>query len=362
MGVVLLQILQWILRIILFLLLFILILVAIILIVPIRYQAEGEFLEKKPGVRGKITWFFYLVSMKFAYEEEFCFVLRVFGFKVLDSGTENEPKKVKKNPVEEEEPVWEGNSVQDENAVREENPVQVEPVREENLKKSDEAENTVHEMEYSLADLEKEIEDAAKEEADTIDKMIQQQVTSSINEEDIANDVQKKSVFDKIEEKKLKLEDIIQKVKDIILKIQEGKLKAEHYLELWNRKETQVTFSRAKRKLGKMIKAILPRTWNVIGEIGFSDPATTGQLMAVFGAMYPVIGSHVQIVPDFEEEVMNIRGNIKGHIRLGNLLYQLISLILNIHCFKFIKLILDELSGSKKSNKQNNSKKNKKET
>ena len=362
MGVVLLQILQWILRIVLFLLLLILILAAIVLIVPIRYQAEGEFLEKKPGVRGKITWFFYLVSMKFAYEEEFCFVLRVFGVKVLDSGTENEPKKVKKNPVEEEEPVWEGNSVRDENAVREENPVQVEPVREENLKKSDEAENTVHETEYSLADLEKEIEDAAKEEADTIDKMIQQQVTSSINEEDIANDVQKKSVFDKIEDIKLKLEDIIQKVKDIILKIQEGKLKAEHYLELWNRKETQVTFSRAKRKLGKMIKAILPRKWNVIGEIGFSDPATTGQLMGVFGAMYPVIGSHVQIVPDFEEEIMNVRGNVKGHIRLGNLLYQLVSLILNIHCFKFIKLILDELSGSKKSNKQNNSKKNKKET
>ena len=193
MGVVLLQILQWILRIILFLLLLILILAAIVLIVPIRYQAEGEFIEKKPGVRGKITWFFYLVSMKFAYEEEFCFVLRVFGFKVLDSGTEKEPKKGKENPVEEEESVWEGNSVQNENIVREENPVQ-----EENLKKSDEAENTVHETEYSLADLEKEIEDAAKEEADTIDKTIQQQVISSINEEDIANDVQKKSVFDKI--------------------------------------------------------------------------------------------------------------------------------------------------------------------
>ena len=71
MGVVLLQILQWILRIILFLLLLILILIAIILIVPIRYQAEGEFLEKKPGVRGKITWFFYLIYMKFCYDEEF---------------------------------------------------------------------------------------------------------------------------------------------------------------------------------------------------------------------------------------------------------------------------------------------------
>ena len=85
MGVVLLQILQWILRIILFFLLLIAVLLAIILIVPIRYRAEGELLEKKAGVRGKITWFFYLIYMKFAYEEDLHIVVRVLGFKVYDS-------------------------------------------------------------------------------------------------------------------------------------------------------------------------------------------------------------------------------------------------------------------------------------
>ena len=85
MGVVLLQILQWILRIILFLLILILVLGTIILIVPIRYRAEGGLLERKPSVQGKITWFFYLIYMRFCYEEEFRMQVRVCGFKVFYS-------------------------------------------------------------------------------------------------------------------------------------------------------------------------------------------------------------------------------------------------------------------------------------
>ena len=371
MGVVLFQILQWILRIILFLLLFIVILVTIILVVPVRYKVEGEFLEKKPGVRGKITWFFYLIYIKFAYEEEFNIMLRVLGFKVFDSGKENEPKKVKKDSERADniEKVSNAENTVNETAEKANDTVETgiagktdTKSAEEEYPTSEDVKLEKQENEYSLTDWEKEIEAEAKEEADVAEWLIQKQTSASESKEETVVEERKKTLFDKIEDIKLKIQDILQKVKDIIAKIQEGKLKAEYYLELWNRKETQVTFNRAKRKLGKMVKAILPRKWNVIGEIGFSDPATTGKLMGVLGVMYPIIGSHVQIVPDFEEEIMSIQGNVKGHIRLGNLLYQMVSLILNIHCFKFIKLVLDELSGSKKSNKQNNSKKNKKET
>ena len=256
MQVVLLQILLWILRIILFLLLLIFALIVIIMIIPIQYRVEGELHDKKPGIRGKVTWFFYLINMKFAYEEEFHMVVRVFGFKVYDSGQE-----------------------------------------------------LSCEQEQSMKD--------------TV-------------------------IVEKIEGIKIKIQDIVQKLKDILKKIQEGKLKAEHYLELWNRKETQVTFQRAKKKLVKVIKAVLPRKWNVNGEIGFEDPATTGKIMGAFGAMYPIVGNRVQMIPDFENEVLEVEGKVKGHVRLGNLMYQLVSLLLNRHCFKFIKLVFDELGGSKK--------------
>ena len=357
MGVVILQILQWILRIILFLLLLIVVLVAIVLIVPIRYQVKGEFLEKKPGGRGKITWFFYLIYMTFVYEEDFRIQVRVFGFKVFDSGGESSGKTKSKKKS--------GKKTKN---VVEESEVKSEEVKNNLLESRDDlvSEGSTDE----LAAWEKEMEAEAKEEAKLADKVIQEQsisikktdlnnsqnieqnLNNSLETESDSAEKEKKSFSEKIEGIKSKIQDVIQKIKDIIAKIQEGKLKVEHYLELWNRKETQVTFSRAKTKLGRMIKAILPRKWKLTGEIGFTDPCTTGQFMGALGAMYPILGNKVQIVPNFENEVINIEGNVKGHIRLGNLLYQLVSLILNRHCFKFIKLVLDELGSSKKS--QNN--------
>lgn len=378
MGVVLLQILQWILRIILFLLLLIVVLSAIILIVPIRYRAEGELLEKKPGVRGKITWFFYLIYMKFAYEEELHIVVRVLGFKVYDSG--QEPKEEKENQSSERTNASESainNDVDKSNVskstenctVEKTDSVEKTVATEQTDIKSDrqeQADSMTSELktegkEYSLADFEKEIEAEEKAEAKLAEKVIQSQTSSSTNEDDTIIEEEKKSLSEKIEDVRVKIADIIQKIKDIIVKIQDGKLKVEHYLELWNRKETKITFGRAKSKLGKIIIAVLPRKWNITGEIGFDNPCTTGQLLGVIGALYPIIGSNVQIVPDFENEVLSLKGHVKGHIRLINLLHQLVTLVLNGHCFKFIKLVLDELCGSKNSGKQKqgNLKKNK---
>ena len=367
MGVVLLQILQWILRIILFLLLLIVVLLAIILIVPIRYRAEGELLEKKPGVRGKITWFFYLIYMKFAYEEDLHLVVRVLGLKVYDSKQESKEDKRSRDSED----------IADETAGKADNSEGLSneiagknvTARQTDIKSTEEKQtdscesiSNCDEKDYSLADLEKEIEAEEKEEAKLAKKVIQNQTTSSVNEDDVIIEEKKKSISEKIEDVKVKIADIIQKIKDIISKIQDGKLKAEHYLELWNRKETQITFGRAKSKLGKIIIAVLPRKWNITGEIGFADPCTTGQLLGIVGALYPIIGSNVQIIPDFENEVLSLKGHVKGHIRLINLLHQLVTLVLNRHCFKFIKLVLDELGGSNSNKKQNSIKKKKKET
>lgn len=365
MGVVLLQILQWILRIILFILLLIVVLLAIILIVPIRYRAEGELLEKKPSVRGKITWFFYLIYMKFAYEEDLHIVVRVLGFKIYDSG--QGPKEDRHNQNSEKPNASESSSNENiEKANSTEKTVPTEPadIKSNKVEQGSSSDSIPKNegKEYSLADFEKEIEAEEKEEAKLAKKVIQSQTSSSTNEDDTIIEEEKKSLSEKIEDIKAKFADIIQKIKDIIAKIQDGKLKVEHYLELWNRKETQITFGRAKSKLGKIIIAVLPRRWNITGEIGFADPCTTGQLLGVIGALYPIIGSNIQIVPDFENEVLSLNGHVKGHIRLINLLHQLVTLVLNGHCFKFIKLVLDEFSGSKNSKKQNSLKKNKKET
>lgn len=385
MGVVLLQILQWILRIILFLLLLIFVLVAVVLIVPIRYQAEGEVFEKKPGIRGKVTWFFYLIYMKFCYEDEFRIQVRVFGFQVFDSiGGEPKPKAKKKSrkkvqsesedvaggEKKTEEALSEGKKVTSENStsdIVENNISGSEQVLSESLEnKTENEENVIRNVkcnakEDDLVAWEKEIEAEAREEAELAKQIFEKkeevELVKQTSEEkekifETSEEKEKKSFSEKIEDIKSKIQDIIQKIKNIIAKIQDGKLKVEHYLELWNRDETQISFGRAKTKLVRMIIAILPKKWKITGEIGFDDPAMTGQFMGVLGAMYPILGNKVQIVPNFENAVINVEGNLKGHIRLGTLLYQLVSLILNRHCFKFIKLVFDELGSSKKTKKK----------
>ena len=354
MEVVLWQILQWVLRIILLLLLLIVVLMVIILIVPIRYRAEGSLLGKKPDIKGKVTWFFYLIYMSFCYEEKFRVQVRVFGFKFFDSmeNEENPKKKLKKTASDMNSVTDFGNKICEGGKINTENKVS-EAGKTNTENRVSEAEKNIisnvgsNGQEDELAAWEREIEAQAKEEAELAKKIIEQ------NQEEIVFVKEKKSFSEKIDAIKSKIGDIIQKIKDIIAKIKEGKLKVEHYLELWNRNETQITFHRAKIKFGKMIKVILPRKWIVTGEVGFNNPATTGQFMGVLGAMYPFLGNKVQIVPDFENEVIKLEGNVKGHIRLGNLLYQLVSLILNKHSFKFIKLVFDELGSSSKGKKKN---------
>ena len=374
MGILLLQILQWILRIILLLLLLIIGVLVIVLVIPIRYQVEGEFLEKKPGGKGKVTWFFYLIYVSFVYEKDFRLQARVFGLNVFDSmnntqKSEKKTKKIKKKSTE----TVDVEEV-DDNTTAGQTDVKKEEIKDEIFRKQEsekleettvdapenslkaESENVVLSEDVSKENLEaeedevaaweKEMETEAREESEFAGQRLHQ---DAANAEETAEQKEKKSLSEKIEDIKLKIQGILQKIKDIITKIQEGKIKAEHYLELWNRKETQITFERAKTKLGRMIKAVLPRKWKITGEIGLKDPCSTGQLMGALGAMYPILGNRVQLVPNFEKEVINIEGSVKGHIRLGNLLYQVVSLLLNRHCFKFIKMIFDELGSRKKS-------------
>lgn len=385
MGVVLLNILQWILRIVLFLLLFVFVLVMVVLVVPVRYQAEGEFIEKVPGIRGKVTWFFYLFYMSFVYEEDFLIQVRLFGFKIFDSagsGMQKSGRKSSRGMIDDSDDsldeVYEiGGASEDnlnekyetrassEDSLNER--CETQKISEDNLNERCETREISETLsdkmtETQAVDADSKVnndESVYKKEIKQTDGVVAEGEKYNFQEamaEQEATDSEtgkvKKSFAEKIESMKLKIQDIIQKVKDIFTKIKEGKLKAEHYLELWNRKETQVTFHRAKKKLWKMVKAILPGKWIVAGEIGFDNPCTTGQMMGILGALYPVFGNKIQIVPDFESEVMNIRAEVKGHIRLGNLLYQLVSLLLNKYCIKFIKLIFDELSSSKKSKKE----------
>lgn len=309
------------------------------MIVPIRYQVNGEFIDNELKYRGKVTWFFYLIYIKFTYDEEFHKQIKVFGIPLRNSNSGKKSRKQNKKKRSQEgldsevmkEELHENrmSSSHTTNDLRSE-------------KKLDIGEN----CEEELTAWEKEMEEEAKEEA----KFAKKIVGESSNHK--TSSKSKETFSDKVDKIKSKLINIVQKIKDLIVKIQEKKLKIEHYLEIWNKKETQIALSKGKKRLKKMIQAILPRRWNIIGEMGFAEPATTGQAMGVLGVLYPILGSNVAVTPNFDNEIISLEGSAKGRIRLGNLIYQLIAFLLNKDCLEFVKIVLEERADSKKGKKE----------
>lgn len=316
MGIVLGHILQWILRILLGLLLALLVIGVVILAVPIRYRVEGRY-QDTIGIQGKITWFLSLLSMTFAYQDEMQIRLRIFGFLVYDTAAEKLPEN-QAYTTSEEQPGDQAYTTSEE-----------QPGNQAYTKPKDTLENKADTKTEDLTGKKIEKQSAAKEKETVCEKRNKDKK-------------RKKPGW------KQKLEMGIQKVKNLWEKIRQGKLTIEHYLDLWHRSETQITFARAKQKLKKMVKVMLPGKWEVTGVVGLQDPCLTGQLMGGLGMLYPVIGNRIRIDPDFEHEVWKLQGYAKGHIRLGTLVYQLGTLLLNRHCFRFIKLVFQEIEEGKK--------------
>ena len=69
-----------------------------------------------------------------------------------------------------------------------------------------------------------------------------------------------------------------------------------------------------------LLKHSQPRKWKGFVRFGTDDPCTTGQILGAIGAAYAIVGNKVQVIPDFEQAVLECDVEIKGRIRLCVLL------------------------------------------
>ena len=70
--------------------------------------------------------------------------------------------------------------------------------------------------------------------------------------------------------------------------------------------------------------------------IGMDDPAATGKILSYYGILYPFIGGHVNIVPDFDRKRIEGSVLIKGKVRL----FTFIKAALRIYFSKDIRKLL----------------------
>lgn len=112
-----------------------------------------------------------------------------------------------------------------------------------------------------------------------------------------------------------------------------------HYKAIWDREETRQAFHLASAQLCRTLRHVLPRRINVRAAVGTGDPASTGQVLAVQGILYPWLGDKVQIVPDFEEKRFEGEFHLKGQLRAGVVGFYALRLMLDKNVRRLIGIL-----------------------
>ena len=118
-----------------------------------------------------------------------------------------------------------------------------------------------------------------------------------------------------------KLNKIIDKIKDLL----EKKDKLTGFVT----EQSHVkAFRKAKKVLFKLLKQLKPKKVQGKVKFGFDDPATTGKVLGGLSMFYPLFGDSLDIIPDFENQILKGTVYVKGKIRICHFVSLAVKMIL----------------------------------
>ena len=285
MLTVVLTILKWIGIALLVLLGVLLFLLCLILFVPIRYKANG-FCKDSYQIHAKATWLLHIISftVDFKQEQPFRMKLRILGISIYDNLKEKKTKKTKVNTL----PEIVGASKQ----------------------KRSNAE--------SVEEITKAEKPIMQEQNTNIIKDISVSEANVDGDMDAEQEAQRLTFMQKQKKICLKVINIFRNIKYTIRKIcdtiKEFKDNITYYVELFKKDSTKVALEACKKRLLRIIKNLKPQKFQVNLHVGMDDPATLGDILGVWGMLYPIHQGHIDICPDFEQTVLEGDFYCKGRI------------------------------------------------
>ena len=118
----------------------------------------------------------------------------------------------------------------------------------------------------------------------------------------------------------------------------------QYYREVFESDPFRQSAELCKKELGRAFKRLKPDRFEADIIVGTEDPASTGEILAVCGLLYPLIGPHVQVVGDFDCEKAHIEGQvyIRGKVRVITLIRTAVRIYFNKDIKKLIKLLKKE--------------------
>ena len=113
--------------------------------------------------------------------------------------------------------------------------------------------------------------------------------------------------------------------------------KIDEFQGYWYDEKNRKTVRLIGKQLKKIGRHLKPTHFLVEGELGFGDPAKTGKIMGTLYSFYPVFRDHIRIDGNYEEQVMKLRLELKGRLRLGIFVEVALRLLLNKNLRHWIK-------------------------
>lgn len=282
----------------------VLLVICIVLFVPICYRADlhGSGSAKELTVHAKVSFLFGLIKAVFALENgKTDLSVRIAWKKLGDS-----------DPVEDK--------------ARDRDGEMPKPEKKAVMQKS----QTIQKEEQQDGTPNRITDKAVEDETEKIEKTEQ---SAKIYPESTEKKQRKKKERKEDSDSASKIEQITEKIKctyrkfcDKINQITEKKDKISDFLTDETHKNA---FLKLKNEAFHLLKILKPK--KIQGEItfGFEDPSLTGRILAWISMIYPWIGEHTDITPDFEHRTLSGDLSIRGRLYVITLVVTAIRLILS---------------------------------
>ena len=85
---------------------------------------------------------------------------------------------------------------------------------------------------------------------------------------------------------------------------------------LWKDERYQASKQLLISRIASLLKELRPRKGHGKLKIGFEDPYLTGQAMQIAALLYPLYGDRIEVIPDFDQSVIDGEADLKGYLRL----------------------------------------------
>ncbi len=282
-------------------------LLLVILFVPIHYQINAEQ-QGKFQCQIKGNWLLKFISYSCEYAgERFIYRLKILGITVKS----NLPKRVKKAKQKK------SNTNKVSRKKKQKDKLQQKKNSVHTDKNEEKKQNTVEETieNENFSDSHKNL--YQKHEPVEIEKDVKLELNGQELENEFTFFEKASCIFnDKYQKFLKKIQGIKKKIKNMIVSIRGSISRIKIIWAFLTEEENKTGFHTCMKAVKKIVKHIKPKKLKGYLKFGTGDPCSSGQILGVIAVFYGKYGKFFQIIPDFEEKVLEYTIYAKGKVRI----------------------------------------------